>query len=157
LLIEDVDRLETRVIREVFRIIASINNTSNRTNKVVGILSFNVENSKISQELKEDFTSLKNKTLRREVFNEYNAQESMKYYFASFIKGIDYAYGITSCHDDKNESYIEDIVCSISWKDMNFRDLHYILLNIIEHDYKSLKDINDYLIRECHDIMVYKY
>lgn len=126
LLIEDVDRLERDSIQNVFRIVSSINHVCIDINRIIGILALNTNEESIKN-LGNDLESLRNKTIRKNIFTEYSSIDSMKLYFESYITFILEAYNYSISRNEMNF-----IITKLPWNIMNFRDTYDILSLIID-------------------------
>lgn len=119
-------------------------------NKIIGILSFNTEEGVISN-LNNDLLSLKNKTIRGNVFTEYSAMISMRKYLKYYIVWTFLAYGRPIKYEE-----LFKLLYSIPWNEVNFRDIYTIITNINTKIPKEQDDlsnifktsINTYLLDE---------
>lgn len=124
-IIEDVDRLDTDVYNEIFRILSLINKYMCNRKIFIGIISLD-ENS-LGRYTK-NFADIKNKLICYEIGTEYNQSATIKKY-------IDDAIIFLQKYSDKDLAIeyekIKEKYCKKS--ELNFRDAKYCI-NILIHD-----------------------
>lgn len=139
LMIEDIDRLKPDGIRNVFRLLSSINKVSASIHKVIGIITLSTENLKSYTELESDIDALNRKTIKAKVFTEYSKIESMKLYFKEYTEGIINSYG-----NSMNKIEFEKLLNIIPWDKTDFRDIQNLLDLIITnncYDYSAIYSV----------------
>lgn len=150
LIIEDVDRLEEKSVRNVFRLISSINHMNTFKNAIIGIITFNTKEEVISN-LDNDLASLKNKTIRGNIFMEYSSIDSMIAYLRQYLYALSLAY--KTCIQEEDD--LDKLLNLIPWSDVNFRDIYTIITNInsVNPNGKSLYFIVEVSIKEYLEMM----
>lgn len=139
LMIEDIDRLKPDGIRNVFRLLSSINKVSASIHKVIGIITLSTENLKSYTELESDIDALNRKTIKAKVFTEYSKIESMKLYFKEYTEGIINSYG-----NSMNKIEFKKLLNIIPWDKTDFRDIQNLLDLIITnncYDYSAIYSV----------------
>lgn len=86
LIIEDVDRLGNKAIKDVFRIISCLNHAGRNIHKVMGIVTFSEE--KVKDKKIDDIIDLKEKVVFDTIFKNYIAKKSMDKYIQAYLNQI---------------------------------------------------------------------
>ena len=137
LIVEDIDRLDSDVYNNVFRILSLLNKEfNNNNNNMLGLISLNrkiIEQDNLSNEKAKEkmlFETIENKIIYGEIAKNYDYQVSIRRYID---EGIEF---LCACGGNKYELEEE----YRSTKITNFRDAHKCMEEILKKYYSSKQE-----------------